>query len=518
MATSTYQPSRALLILGVVLLVLAAWVFWPFSDAPRTPNLGLDLRGGTSVTLQPKKGQAEITQGQIDQAVGIIRQRVDSIGVAEAQVTTQGQGANQIVVVSVPGVTQKRIVDLVGQTAQLNFRPVLQEGAPGPTVAKGKKAAASPALPIESSNPAAPNFVAKSRALDCTQAQNRVSTRPDNPKLYLTTCEQKGGAKFGLGPAAVEGKTISGANATLRSQGVGEWIVTLEFDSQGTRDFAKSTQELVGKQSPQNQFAIVLDGLVVSAPRVNEAITGGQAEISGGFTQQSAQDLANVLKFGALPVAFEVAEVNSVSATLGQDQLTAGLLAGGLGLLLVVLYLLLYYRALGLVAVFSLVVAAVLTYLLFVVLGRALGFTLTLAGIAGAIVAIGITADSFIVYFERIRDEVRDRKSLRVATELGWARARRTILAADFVSLLAAGVLYFVSVGNVRGFAFVLGLTTLIDIAVVFLFTRPMVSLLANRPFFAQGRPLSGVDPRRLGVDVPDAKKHNTSSVEGELV
>lgn len=498
MAASAYRPARALGILVAILLALAVWLLWPFANASITPNLGLDLRGGTSVTLKPQVSQGEITDDQINQAVEIIRQRVDSLGVAEAEVTTQGSGSNAIVVVSIPGVTQKRIVDLVGQTAQLNFRPVLQETAGGPTRVSGKAVKSKP-LPIQS-----PNFNAALEAqfvaLDCTNDKTRVSTKPDDPNQFLVTCSQTGDAKYTLDKTAVQGETIKDASATLRSQGVGEWIVNLEFDGKGTREFAETTQALVGKSPPQNQFAIVLDGLVVSAPSVNEAITGGQAEISGSFTQQSAQDLANVLKFGALPVAFDIAEINSVSATLGADQLAAGLIAGGLGLLFVILYLLLYYRALGLVAVASLVVAAYLTYVSFVLLGRTVGFTLTLAGVAGAIVAIGITADSFIVYFERIRDEVRDNKSLRVAAESGWLRARRTILAADFVSLLAAGVLYFVSVGNVRGFAFVLGLTTIIDIAVVFFFTRPLIAVLVNRSFFARGGRFSGVDPVRLGV------------------
>jgi len=543
-AASQYRPGRALGIMAVILLALGLLILWPFSDAAKTPNLGLDLRGGTSVTLVPKPAAGTIDQEQIDQAVSIIRQRVDSLGVAEAEVTTQGNGANSIIIVSIPGANQKRIVDLVGQTAQLNFRPVVAEVAggpitptatpkatgkatpkatptgngraitknliapraatPSPTPSPTPKAAANPlALPIQSPT-VTPAFEAKFAALDCTQDSNRVSTKPDVPDQLLITCSQDGRSKYLLDKTAVQGTNIDGATAGLRSQGVGEWIVNLNFDGEGTKLFSATTQALVGKQPPANQFAIVLDGLVVSAPAVNEAITGGQAEISGSFTQTTATDLANVLKFGALPVSFDIAEVNSVSATLGQDQLKAGLIAGGLGLLLVVLYLIFYYRALGLVAVFSLVVAGTLTYSLFVVLGRSVGFTLTLAGVAGAIVAIGITADSFIVYFERIRDEVRDSKSLRVACETGWLRARRTILAADFVSLLAAGVLYFVSVGNVRGFAFVLGLTTLIDILVVFLFTRPLVTYLANRPFFANGHRLSGVSPERLGAKRPE--------------
>ena len=516
MAASAYRPARALGILAAILIALAVWLLWPFSNASITPTLGLALRGGTSVTLKPQVAQGDITDDQINQAVEIIRQRVDSLGVAEAEVTTQGSGANAIVVVSIPGVTQKRIVDLVGQTAQLNFRPVLQETAGTPIKVNGKAVKSKP-LPIQSPtfNPA---LEAQFAALDCTNDKTRVSTKPDDPNQFLVTCSQTGGEKYALDKTAVQGETIKDASATLRSQGVGEWIVNLEFDGKGTREFAETTQALVGKSPPQNQFAIVLDGLVVSAPAVNEAITGGQAEISGSFTQQSAQDLANVLKFGALPVAFDIAEINSVSATLGADQLAAGLIAGGLGLLFVILYLMLYYRALGLVAVVSLVVASYLTYVSFVLLGRTVGFTLTLAGVAGAIVAIGITADSFIVYFERIRDEVRDNKSLRVAAEYGWLRARRTILAADFVSLLAAGVLYFVSVGNVRGFAFVLGLTTIIDIAVVFFFTRPLIAVLVNRSFFARGGRFSGVDPVRLGVapaNVENAKiAANTTSEE----
>jgi len=497
-AASAYRPARTLGILIAILLALAVWLLWPFANASITPNLGLDLRGGTSVTLKPQVGQGVINQDQINQAVAIIRQRVNSLGVAEAEVTTQGTGANSIVVVSIPGVNQKRITDLVGQTAQLNFRPVIQETAGTPIKIKGKAVKPKP-LPIQSPTFNAA-FEAQFAALDCTNDKTRVSTKPDDPKQLLVTCSQTGDAKYALDKTAVQGETIKNASATLRSQGVGEWIVNLEFDGKGTKAFAETTQALVGKKPPQNQFAIVLDGLVVSAPAVNEAITGGKAEISGNFTQQSAQDLANVLKFGALPVAFDIAEINSVSATLGADQLTAGLIAGGLGLLLVILYLLVYYRALGLVSVASLLVAAYLTYVSFVLLGRTIGFTLTLAGVAGAIVAIGITADSFIVYFERIRDEVRDNKSLRVAAESGWLRARRTILAADFVSLLAAGVLYFVSVGNVRGFAFVLGLTTIIDIVVVFFFTRPLIAILVNKSFFARGDGCRGAIRVRLGA------------------
>jgi preprotein translocase subunit SecD len=252
--------------------------------------------------------------------------------------------------------------------------------------------------------------------------------------------------------------------------------------------------------SPQNQVAIVLDGLVVSAPRINEAIPSGNAQITGSFTQVEAQDLANVLKYGALPLAFDRGEVQQVSPTLGADQLNAGLLAGFLGLALVLLYSLLYYRGLGVVSVGSLLVAGGLVYLLFLLLGKWIGFTLTLAGIAGAIVAIGITADSFIVYFERIRDEVREGRSLRSAVETGWVRARRTIIVADFVSIIAAVLLYFFAVGGVRGFAFTLGLTTLVDLLVVFAFTKPLTTYLARLNFYSSGHALSGVSPKSLGA------------------
>jgi preprotein translocase subunit SecD len=255
----------------------------------------------------------------------------------------------------------------------------------------------------------------------------------------------------------------------------------------------------------------VLDGLVVSAPSINEAIPSGNAQITGSFTQTEAEDLANVLKYGALPLAFDRGEVQQVSPTLGSDQLDAGLLAGALGLILVVIFSVLYYRALGLVTVGSLAVASLLVYLLFLVLGEAIGFTLTLAGIAGAIVAIGITADSFIVYFERVRDEAREGRSLRSAVESGWLRARHTIIVADMVSILAAVLLYFFAVGGVRGFAFTLGLTTLVDLIVVFIFTKPIVTLIARMNFFASGHPLSGFSPKSVGLKSASTNSSTTT-------
>ena len=351
--------------------------------------------------------------------------------------------------------------------------------------------------PIQSKNNDAA-LQAAFTSLDCTKPAARKGGLAD-PTQFLVTCSKDGALKYLLDKAAVRGTEISSASAGL-SQSGGGWEVNLTFTSTGAQQFATVTGQLAQNPSPQNQFGIVLDGLVESSPYVSTAILGGSAVITGSFTADEAKALANVLKYGSLPVSLEVSSVEQVSPTLGQDQLDAGLVAGALGLLLVVIYLVIYYRALGLVATASLLVAAAITYFVFVILSRQLGLALSLAGVAGAIVAIGITADSFVVYFERIRDEIREGRSLRAAGDAGWIRARRTILAADFVSLLAAVVLYFLSVGSVRGFAFTLGLTTIVDVAVAFLFTRPLVSLLMRNAWFTSGSPWTGLSPDRLGV------------------
>ena len=241
--------------------------------------------------------------------------------------------------------------------------------------------------------------------------------------------------------------------------------------------------------------------MVISAPGLTSGpILDGRASITGNFTQAEAFDLANVLKFGALPLSFDPGDVSEISETLGGEQLRAGLIAGAIGLGLVALYSLAYYRGLGLVTVASLAIAAVLTYGLIVLLGWLIGFRLTLAGIAGIIVAVGVTADSFVIYFERLRDEVREGRTVRVAVEEGWRRARRTIIVSDVVSLIAAATLYLLSSANVKGFAFALGLTTLVDMAVVFLFTKPLVTILARTEFFGGGHRFSGLDAARLGA------------------
>ena len=539
--SSNSKPGRSLTALLLIFVALGASVFIQGANQVR---LGLDLRGGTSVVLQPRISvgqEGKVTNEAIDQAVSIIRQRVNSLGVAESEVVAQGSGTNRQILISVPGESGERVVELVGQTAELRFRQVLATGgavdapAPAPAASTTATPAATPSgsssklsksapyfadpAPIvtpKASTPAAPAATPPTdaqaqavsaagellsqefAALDCTKEESTRGGGGDSPDLPFVTCDRDGTARYVLGPAEVLGTQVKKATAAIDQQGSGGWYVALDFNKEGTTKFGAVTQRVVSLTAPQNQVAIVLDGLVVSAPRIISAITGGSAQITGDFTQQEASDLANVLKYGSLPLAFDRGEVQQVSPTLGTDQLRAGLLAGGLGLILVILYSLFYYRALGLVTVGSLSLAALLLYLTVVVLGENIGFTLTLAGIAGAIVAIGITADSFIIYFERLRDEIREGRSLRSAVENGWVRARRTILISDMVSLIAAVLLYIFAIGNVRGFAFALGLTTVIDIIIVFLFTKPIITLLANVPFFRDGHPLSGLDAHKV--------------------
>lgn len=541
---ATTKPLRALVALAVIMLGLIAWAFWPGTDS--TVRLGLDLQGGTQVILLPKPVTegGTITDEQLQQTVTIIRQRVDGLGVAEAEVTTQGSGDGAAIVVSVPGESQDRLVDLVQKTALLDFRPVYTISNPSSEVeaspsasasaSPSSSASASPAGSASPSASAAPSaaasaspsasstaaagttehpqaaensaeFQSQVASLNCTNPESYSGGTPDDPALWLGTCDQTGTVKYTLEPAFIKGTNVTGANAVLPQGGVG-WVVSLEFDGEGAKALGDASTKLSALPdcgqgaSPCNAFAIVLDGVVTSAPRFNEPILGGQAQIEGNFTAQEANDLANILKYGALPVTLEAVDITSVSPTVGSEQLRAGLLAGLLGLVLVMIYLIVYYRALGIVAMVSLILAAVTSYLVFVVMSKSIGLTLTLAGVAGAIVAIGITADSFIVYFERIRDEIREGRTLRQACASGWIRARRTLLAADFVSLLAALVLYLLSVGSVRGFAFVLGLTTVIDVLIAFWFTHPIVVLLGRAGWMQRGSRWTGLDPDRLGA------------------
>jgi preprotein translocase subunit SecD len=348
-----------------------------------------------------------------------------------------------------------------------------------------------------------------------SQVGYRDTTPYNNPDVQVVACGNNGGqwGKYVLDVAKVQGKQVTSAAAGLSTTS-NQWQVNLTLNSAGAAAFSTLTSHLyntyysAGQAGDQNsaildQVAIALDGNVVSAPQIIAAIPGGNAQITGNFTQAQATQLQNELKFGSVPLDLKTLFVTSVSAQVGQNQLDAGLIAAAIGLLLVVVYAFLYYRGLGIVSVCSLLIAGTITFLAVVLLSLYQNFTLELAGIAGLIVAIGITADSFVVFFERLRDEVREGKQLRPAVESGWKRARRTILVSDTVSFLAALLLYYFAIGEVKGFAYTLGLTTLVDIVVVFLFTKPMVTLLARTKFFGDGHPMSGLDPARLGAKTP---------------
>ncbi|WP_228372693.1 protein translocase subunit SecD [Demequina maris] len=545
MARVKNEARRALTWLGAIVVGLygALAIGVLTGGASWTPSLALDLAGGREIVLAPTLAEGSdqtIDQADLDQAVDIIRRRIDASGVAEAEISTQGQN----IVVALPGNPSEETVDLVRQSAQLQFRPVLVAGSPAASTATDASATAEPSAsasadasasaeptteasasaepsadassdasatePAEGTDASSLDWVtddvqAKYDALDCTDPENLSGVTPGDPTKADVACDQDGFAKYILGPVEMDGTDVdtatSGPEYNSTGSLTGRYEVRLELTNDGGKKFADITGRIKDLESPRNQFAMVLDGVVISAPSVSTSITGGQASITGSFTQESAQQLANQLKFGALPLTLEVQSEQQISATLGADQLQKGLIAGAIGLLLVVVYSLIQYRALGLVTVGSLAIAGAITYALIALLSWTIGYRLSLAGVAGLIVAIGVTADSFIVYFERVRDELREGRSLQAAIDHGWRRARRTILASDAINILAAAVLYMLAVGGVRGFAFTLGLTTLVDILVVFLFTHPILILLSKRPFFAHGHKWSGLDPRQLGRD-----------------
>ncbi|MGW1298017.1 protein translocase subunit SecD [Streptomyces sp. NPDC002533] len=566
------RPGRALALILIVMVALAGGMFL---SGHTTPRLGIDLAGGTSITLeaqnQPGKPNA-INQTNMDTAVGIIERRVNGLGVSEAEVQTQG---NKNIIVNIPkGTNSKQAQAQVGTTAQLYFRPVLAVQASGPETPtpsgsatpsasatpkpgesaqgedkakdedkpQGEEATGSEATPSASAttqgravtgalkkdptpsasgsdepkpsdspeaspsaDPATAKLQEEFAKLDCTDPKQRTEAgQGAKPSDSIVACGSNvpgSYEKYVLGPAEVSGRDVDDAKAAI-DQRTGQWIVSMEFTSAGAKKFQTITGRLAQQQPPMNQFGIVLDGEVVSAPSVSQALSKN-AQISGSFTQQSAEDLGNILSYGALPLTFKEVSVTTVTAALGSEQLKGGLIAGAIGLALVVLYLVVYYRGLSFIALLSLLVSGVLTYTIMSLLGPAIGFALNLPAVCGAIVAIGITADSFIVYFERVRDEIREGRTLRPAIERAWPRARRTILVSDFVSFLAAAVLFIVTVGKVQGFAFTLGLTTLLDVVVVFFFTKPLMTLMGRTKFFSKGGPWSGLDPKRLGAQPP---------------
>lgn len=551
------RPLRSLFALLVTTIIACgALVFGHHQQgASYTPLLALDLEGGTQLILTPvstSETDRAITEQDISEAINVIRQRVDASGVAEAEITSLGSSN---IVVALPGNPSEETLNLIRTSSQMVFRSVLQvapaqtmpdhQGVVQPQSGDLAQSADQPqsvqtvstAIPVEEAKKVAdldqdgkladtptntpadnssPEWITEQTlfdfaTLDCSSAQSSHIAAQADPSKATVACDKDGDFKYILGPVDVSGAELSSASAAQgrnsNGQPNGQWTVALQFDSTGTEKFAQaSTRLFTLHQDPQassqrrDAFAVVLDGRVITAPSMNAVISNGQAEISGNFTVESASILAKQLNFGSLPLNFEVQSEQQISATLGADHLSKGIWAGLVGLVLVVLYLLWQYRGLGLLAASSLFVAGGLTYLVITLLSWLVGYRLSLAGVAGLIVSVGVTADSFIVYFERIRDEVRDGHPIRSAVTEGWQRAKQTILVSDAVNLVAALVLYILAVGGVQGFAFTLGVTTIVDLIVIFWFTHPMMELLVKIPFFGNGHKLSGLDPENLGA------------------
>ncbi|HZT64877.1 MAG TPA: protein translocase subunit SecD [Acidimicrobiales bacterium] len=409
-----------------------------------SPLLGLDLRGGASVVLQPAR---RVGSDILDQTINIIRNRVDALGVAEPNITRQGNAID----VELPGVKDtQRALNIVGKTAQLTFRPVVGQ-------------------PISPTGPPA------------TTPSDKVT---DTGTAVLAERDSSGTvtARYQVGPVVGKGTIIKTATAAI-DPNTSQWLVNFVTTSAGNGEW-----DAIAQKYYQQSLAIVLDDVVVSAPTINSQHFGGRGQITGNFTEQQAKDLALELSYGALPVQLKPLTVQTVSATLGKDSLRAGLAAAVGGLILVLLYIVLYYRALGVVAFVGLALTGLLLWPIISYLGKTSGLALTLAGVTGIIVSIGITVDSYIVYFERLKDEIRSGKTIRSSVDRGFARAFRTIVAADAVSFIGALLLYLLTVGPVRGFAFFLGLSTLLDVFTSYFFTRPLVILLGRNRLFTEAR------------------------------
>ena len=618
------RPGRRLLMFVLVIIIgFGALVVGTMRHkASLTPGLALDLEGGTQIILTPTTSDGSaISDNDVEQAIEVIRQRVDASGVSEAQISRQG---GQNIVVSLPGKPSQATLELVRTSAVMYFRPVIRilpgsaqqaakniasqnpSAAATPTPADQPTAQAQPdpnagqeaTQPAEDSadteggqatgqegqdgaaaqepaatseptaqnteQPKTPEEIAKRLAdvnqdgvissdplpatsqdnssdswiteqllydgymTDCSDPKNLTGQTQD-PKVAVISCSKDAGSQqhgaYILGPADITGTELKSANSGLetdsRGQTTNKWIVSLAFNPDGTKKFSELSKRLLayrdqataaqGAQGAQNQdsqakaqFAIVLDGLTIMASGFNETvhspITDGRVQITGGFTQNQANTLANQLSFGSLPLSFTVQSEQQISATLGTEQLRNGLIAGLIGFGLIILYLAWQYRGLAVVAVASLVVAAAGTYLVIAALSASMGYRLSLAGVAGLIISIGITVDSFIIYFERVRDEVRQGRTLKTAIDEGWKHARRTILVSDAVNLVAAVVLYFLAVGGVQGFAFTLGVTTCVDLAIIIFFTHPFMEWIVRFRFFGEGHRLSGLDPEHLGA------------------
>ena len=608
---------RTLIFFAVIVVALAGTLVGStiFSDGSYAPKLAIDLEGGTQLILTPKNTEAKakaISDADIEQAIEVIRQRIDASGVAEAEIARNGQ---ENISVGIPGNPSEETLALIQQSAVMRFRTVLLS-APGnatnnedpqallgqltgtaapagqnqpaagetggqetqttvgegnntvtippsapaetgqtqslvfnstnpsatptpsepnqtePDIAPATKQPSSAAIPFDKlmkeaekypDTPAGQSNVINDRKhitvrdmfifnhLDCTDPASLKGGSLDDPKKNLVACSKEGYEKYILGPEVLSGTDLvsasSGMGTNQQGNATGQWEVALKLDADGAKKFDEVAKVLYPNQSKgtnrnpdNNRFAIVLDSLVVSAPGVNAPAFGGSASISGSLTRESSATLANQLQFGSLPLNFEQQSKQTISATLGGEHLKVGFYAAIVGLVLVVLYLLQQYHALAGLATASLFLAGGIVYLAVAILSWAMGYRLSLAGVVGLIVAVGVTMDSFIIYFERIRDEVRDGKPLATAVETGWDRAKRTIVVSDIVNIVAAVVLYVLAVGGVQGFAFTLGLTTLVDLGIIFLFTHPMMSLLIKTRYFGEGRKFSGLDPLHLGA------------------
>ena len=623
------RPGRRLLMFILVLVIgFGALVAGTMRHkASLTPGLALDLEGGTQIILTPTTSDGSaISDNDVEQAIEVIRQRVDASGVSEAQISRQG---GQNIVVSLPGKPSQATLELVRTSAVMYFRPVLRIlpgsahqaaeniASQNPSAAATSAPADQPAVqaqpdpgsggeatqpaddsgsaeagssegdqaagqegqegssadqPAATADPTAqptalprtPEEIAKQLAdvdqdgvissdplpttspdnssdswiteqllydgymTDCSDPKNLTGQMQD-PKVAVISCSKEAGSQqhgaYILGPADIAGTELKSANSGLetdsRGQTTNKWIVSLAFNTEGTKKFSELSKRLLayrdqaaaaqatqGAQDQGNgdkaQFAIVLDGLTIMASGfdsdVHSPITDGRVQINGGFNQNQANTLANQLSFGSLPLSFTVQSEQQISATLGTEQLRNGLIAGLIGFALIIVYLAWQYRGLAVVAVASLVVAAAGTYLVIAALSALMGYRLSLAGVAGLIISIGITVDSFIIYFERVRDEVRLGRTLKTAIDEGWKHARRTILISDAVNLVAAIVLYFLAVGGVQGFAFTLGVTTCVDLAIIIFFTHPFMEWIVRFRFFGEGHRLSGLDPEHLGA------------------
>lgn len=550
-ASKPVRKARAALItLFVLLIAMGGGLAYGVQQgqAQWAPLLALDLEGGTQMVLSPQADTDEqIDDEQLQQAVEIIRQRVDGTGVAEAEIAVQG---SENIVVSLPGVPEEETRELIQASADMEFRPVLQsrydldyadqiqleearETLSEEEIAEVEEQLemqrqmqeededSEPARPEDFPEPESepednsdlnwitPELAAEFEYYECSSEISLDERETQDPDQPLISCNPQSGEVFLLGPVDVDGEYIDdaswGSEQTPGGTPSGNYETVVHFDSTGTELFRESSSRLYGfpQGTDQNRFGIVLDGQVIVAPSMRAVITDGNATISGDYSDEDAQNLAEQLRYGSLPISFQIESEQQISATLGADQLRMGLLAGIIGLILTAGYAIFQYRALALaVTIPSLVVVGLITWWAISLLGWSEGYRLSLAGIAGLILSIGLTADSFVVYFERVKDELREGRSLAGAVESGWARARRTILASKAVNIIAAVVLYLVAVGNVRGFAFTLGLTALIDVILVFLFTHPLMQVLARRKFFAAGKTFSGLSAKELGVDV----------------